>query len=235
MADYIVVHSVKVATEFVPQTFGRLTTIGPKFRLPIGKQGLHRFFQVCQCECGDIIITVRRKTSTPAKSCGCAHREELIKRNTIHGRYKSDEYVTWKAMKSRCYSRTRKQYRDYGGRGIRVCDRWLEPNGQGFLNFLEDMGPMPQGARYTIERDRVNENYCPENCRWATYTEQARNRRSNINLAHNNKTQCLKDWAKDIGISESTLRSRIRLGWSVEKSLTTPIRCAKRTSLPPIF
>jgi hypothetical protein len=224
MAKYIVVHSVKVATEFVPETFGRLTTIGPKFMLPNTK-GKDISYQVCLCRCGSVkAIAVASLRTQKTNSCGCIHRESASKRFATHGLSKHAGYRTWRSMQDRCYNPVVPQYRDWGGRGIRVCDRWLEPNGQGFLNFLKDMGPMPQGARYTIERDRVNENYCPENCRWATYTEQARNKRSNHLLTHNGKTQCVAAWTEELGYSQDVIRSRLRRGWSIEKTLTTPAK-----------
>jgi len=232
MADYIVVHSVKVATEFVPQTFGRLTTIGPIFWLPVGSTKKHRKYQVCQCVCGNIVsLSVADLVTSRTQSCGCLHKERLRQRLTKHGRSHTREHVAWTCLIQRCYNPNDCGYANYGGRGIRVCDRWREPNGQGFLNFLSDMGAKPF-KNLTVERKLVNGNYCPENCCWATNTEQARNRRSNLNLTHDGKTQCLTAWAEELGMTRSTLKSRLQRGWSIEEVLTAPVRKPKQSPKP---
>jgi hypothetical protein len=227
MAEFIVVHSVKVATEFVPKTFGRLTTIGPKFRLPSGNKGKHKFYQVCCCRCGSLTVTaVADLQSEHTQSCGCLHKEASVvlgKARTVHGMTRSPEHISYQNMKDRCMNHNYPAYSNYGGRGIRVCDRWLEPNGQGFMNFFSDMGRKPH-PQHTIERRLVNGNYCPENCCWATKTEQARNRRNNHLLTFNGKTQCVAEWAQELGYPSSHIYERLRHGWSVEKALTTPVK-----------
>jgi hypothetical protein len=220
MYGYIVVHGIRIAKSFESETFGRLTTIGPKFMLPVGNKGEHKAKQVCRCECGNLlVVTTGNLHSSTATSCGCIRHEKLVQRNTTHRKSKSAEYRVWSSIQQRCYNPKMTQYCDWGGRGIRVCDRWLEPNGRGFLNFLEDMGPKPRGRRYSIERRRGDENYCPENCHWATSTEQNRNRRNNRLLIFNGKTQCLAAWAEELGMSQSTLGRRIRQGWTIEQVL----------------
>ena len=224
MAKYIVVHSVKVATEFVPQTFGRLTTIGPVFLLTRGNQLTRKSrdrCQVCSCTCGEIsvILVGNLKNKTKGtRSCGCLCREA----NTKHGQSNSPLCKVWRAMLRRCSDANQKTYVDYGGRGIRVCDRWRDPE-NGFLNFLSDMGERPS-QKHTIERENVDGDYCPENCRWATPGEQARNKRNNLLLTFNDKTQCLAAWAEFTGIDRMTLKSRLLRGWSHEATLTTPVR-----------
>ena len=124
-------------------------------------------------------------------------------------------------MVARCYNPKVVKYHCYGGRGIKVCDRWMEPNGQGFLNFLADMGPKPR-AGYSIEREDVNGDYCPENCIWATTDVQARNRRNTIYLTALGKTQPMVTWIEETGINRGTLRDRLKNGWSHHDALTTP-------------
>ena len=223
MSNYIVVHSVKIATDFVPETFGRLTTIGPKFRLPVGKQGRYVTRQVCHCICGNTIIADRNhlKTGTTA-SCGCLQKELATQASTIHGMHRSAEYRTWQGIKNRCTNSNEKTYPDYGGRGIRVCDRWLDPE-NGFVCFLVDIGHRPS-KKHSIDRIDNDGHYCPENCCWATTTEQSRNRRSNVNITFDGKTQCIAAWADELGIKKVTLTQRIHKGWPVEKALTTPAR-----------
>jgi hypothetical protein len=223
MAKFIVVHSVKVATEFVPETFGRLTTIGPKFMLP-DTAGRHYARQVCHCICGNTIVADRNHLKTGnTNSCSCLHKERTRQVNTKHGGvsgHNTTEYTSYRSMKHRCTNHNHPDFCSWGGRGIRVCDRWLEPNGQGFLNFLADMGHRPS-KKHSIDRIDNDGHYCPENCCWATNTEQNRNRRSNVNLTFEGKTQCIAAWAEELGIRKATLTGRIYKGWSVEKALTT--------------
>ena len=230
MAKFIVVHSVKVATDFTPETFGRLTTIGPKFRLPVGKRGMRKSFQVSQCQCGNVIMTEHSSLRTAnSKSCGCLRVDHAIrngKNSKVHGMLQAPEYSPWQSMIQRCVNANNIGYANYGGRGIRVCDRWRKPDGQGFLNFLNDMGPRPS-SRHTIERNHMNLDYCPENCRWATYKEQARNKRNNTTVTYNGKSQCIAAWTEELGLKRTTISARLKSGWSVEKALTTPLRHKK--------
>ena len=116
------------------------------------------------------------------KSCGCYKIERTKELKTLHGdshRIGKDikrEYIAWKAIKQRCYNPNTKFYYLYGGRGITVCDRWLEPEGRGYINFLNDMGRKPS-SQHSIDRINVDGNYEPSNCRWATPKEQRNNQR----------------------------------------------------------
>jgi hypothetical protein len=118
----------------------------------------------------------------------------------------SPEYSVWRGMTSRCRNPKSTGYHNYGGRGIKVCERW-----QLFDNFLADMGEKPEGM--TLERIDSNGDYEPGNCRWATYAEQARNKHNNINITINKTSKCLTDWAAFAGISVETVISRLRVGW----------------------
>ena len=109
----------------------------------------------------------------------------------------------------------------YGGRGIKVCDRW-----QDFENFAADMGPRPEGC--SIERIDNDGGYNPENCRWATRKEQNRNTRRNKLMTMGGVTRCLSEWAEVVNIHETVLRQRLFMGWTDEKALTTPVRVLKR-------
>jgi hypothetical protein len=122
-------------------------------------------------------------------------------------------------MKQRCYCPNNPSYKKYGGRGITVCQEWVDS----FENFLEDMGNKPS-ATYTIDRIDVDDDYYPENCRWASKKEQVRNRTNTVCLTYQGVTKPLAHWAEQLNISEKCLRSRIVLGWSDEKILTTPAR-----------
>jgi hypothetical protein len=221
MAKFIVVHSVKVATEFVPETFGRLTTIGPRFMIRL-RSGATDARQVCQCACGNFVVSrVAALYQGRILSCTCLRRETTERNSFRHGATNSKEYNIWAQMLSRCNNTNCKFYKDYGGRGIRVCARWQEPNGQGFINFFSDMGTKPVAC--SIDRTDNDGDYCPENCRWATSKEQTRNRRGNRKITFEGKTQCVVDWAKDLGINEWTLRARLRLGWPIERAFTEAV------------
>jgi hypothetical protein len=141
--------------------------------------------------------------------------------NTKHGfsprnAPKSPEYHSWLCMIQRCTNPKQRSYQNYGGRGIKVCERWGK-----FENFLADMGLRPT-PEHSIERKDVNGNYEPNNCRWATKKEQARNARSNRLLTIGGRTQCLNAWAEELGKERSVIKQRLKLGWSEVDAVFTP-------------
>jgi len=127
-------------------------------------------------------------------------------------------YMTWTSMVQRCKNAGNSAWRDYGGRGIQVCERWLD-----FETFVEDMGPRPSDE-YTIDRKDFNGNYEPDNCRWATATEQARNRSTSRFLTFRGETKPILEWVKYTGIPYRTIIARIDLlGWDIEQALTVSV------------
>lgn len=149
----------------------------------IGSVGIGHAKWLCSCDCGGTHeatgTTLRSGKCVTCKDC---RKEHQAKRKTIHGCSYSDTfkgtpaYRSWIAMKARCYNPDSSSFKNYGARGIKVCDRWLEPDGKGFLNFLEDVGERPDGM--TLDRIDSNEMYKPGNCKWSTYKEQAANKRN---------------------------------------------------------
>lgn len=180
-----------------------------EFMLKIDKDFSFAFCKLC----GNV-VKKRRTNIKRMRSCGCInknpHRKETRK---------------WTLMKYRCNSPNSSDYKNYGARGIRVCERW-----QSFENFFADMGPIPfKGA--SIERIDVNGDYCPENCKWITMAEQSQNRTITKFVTVNGGKLCLAEAARIYKINASTIRERLKRGWSEILAVTTPIypACKKTT------
>ena len=180
-----------------------------------GSSGRSHRRVLCLCDCGKTLevdfLSVRYGAG---KSCGCLKG----KGNYKHGKSKTHVYEVWSGMIKRCNNPNDPEYKNYGGRSIKVCDQWRDS----FKNFFDDMGEPP--PKMTLERKDVNGNYCLGNCKWATRKEQARNRRTNVCVVFNGKKLCLADWAEELGLPEKALQTRVRRGWTIERALTQPIR-----------
>lgn len=153
-----------------------------------------RKYFVCRCDCGTIRnVDAGNLTSGASKSCGCWRRENSSRMHYRHGHRRNGQsrtYTSWMHMVARCTKPQTRFYEYYGGRGIKVCDRWRES----FENFLVDMGECPKGL--TIDRIDTNGNYEPGNCRWITMQEQNSNRRSTIKMPLNGRRVSMKEFAK---------------------------------------
>ena len=152
-------------------------------------------------------------------SCGCAKTNRIKALKYSHGMAATPEYEIWQGMLKRCRNPKSAAYKNYGGRGIQVCERWQKS----FQNFLDDMGLRP-AKHLTIERIDNDKNYEPDNCRWATRTEQCQNKRNNRLITYNNQTLCLSAWARILGQSRGMLKDRLRRGWTIKETLETPSR-----------
>jgi hypothetical protein len=126
-------------------------------------------------------------------------------------------YNTWRSMMRRCTTPSATGYESYGGRGIKVCERWTK-----FESFLADMGTRPDNR--TLDRIKVDENYEPSNCRWATKEEQSNNRRNNRAIEFEGRVQTLSMWAKELRLSKQLIRDRLESGLSADEALTKPVR-----------
>lgn len=202
----------------IGQKFGRWTVVA---RANNDKGGRARW--ICKCNCGNIkTVDGYSLRCGGSKSCGCLLRQIASEISVTHGharlRNVSKIYRTWQGVLKRCTNPNDTHYKYYGRRGITVCERWRK-----FENFLKDMGECPDG--HSIDRIDNDGNYCKENCRWATKTEQMRNMSTNHLITFRNKTQCLIAWSKELNINRMTLYNRVtRLKWPIEKALTTPVR-----------
>lgn len=199
--------------------FGRLTVVE---RRGSSKQGEPLWY--CVCDCGNTnIVRAQSLKKGHTKSCGCLSAEMVACRHITHGKKGTRLYDVWKNMKKRCFNANSPNYKDYGGRGITVCEEWKD-DFKSFYDWAMDNGYDESALRgkFTIDRIDVNGNYEPSNCRWATAEEQNNNKRINRMLTYAGKTQTLEQWARETGINRQTIRNRIdKFHWSVEKALTT--------------
>jgi hypothetical protein len=193
--------------------FGRLTVIEL-----VGVSPHRKALWRCKCDCGNFsIVVISNLLNGTTKSCGCMNRDQIIGRSYKHGLSDSHEYSVYLGMLSRCYNKNNTEYKNYGGRGIKVCDRWRES----FLNFFGDMGECPN--RYTIDRINNDGDYEPENCRWIDTLRQANNKRTNRYLTYKGEAHTVADWARILGVGYWLLSDRLnKLGWSVEEALSAP-------------
>ena len=191
--------------------FGRLTAIRQNGH-DINPSRKHIKWD-CLCECGNTVNARLNALRTGGlKSCGCLKKETLP--NVTHRMSHTPEYKTWARIKARCTKSTHQDFYLYGGRGIKMCEKWANS----FEDFYEDMGPRPSGM--SIDRIDVNGDYCKENCRWANNQTQSRNKRNNHFIELHGVSMCLTDWAKHLGICRATLIQRLR-EWPLERALTT--------------
>lgn len=154
----------------------------------------------CKCDCGDIRdYYYHAVKSGKTSSCGCYQREATSERSKTHGMKGTKTYATWMCMRSRCGNENDQDFYNYGARGIKVCERWQKS----FENFLEDMGERPEG--FTLDRINSNGDYEPNNCRWATLKEQARNKSTNRRVTYGGQTKTFTEWVELFGEKYSTL------------------------------
>lgn len=181
---------------------------------------------LCQCACGQQkIIRSNDLTSKNVKSCGCIQREHITNLNYRHGKSNRREYQVWAAMKDRCLNKNNTRYGLYGGRGIGVDTEWVES----FEVFFQDMGECPAG--YSLDRIDNNKGYSKENCRWATRSEQQRNRRDNARETYRGETKTIAEWAEETGMPRWRIDYGIQHGWGLEDILQKDFRKHFRTKI----
>lgn len=190
-------------------------------RVENAKNGVTRW--KCLCDCGNYtIVRGGNLKKGLVKSCGCLNYSS---KNKTHGMSKSSLYNIWNGMKFRCYNNNSESYKYYGARGIGVCDEWKD-NPENFMNWSIENG-YEEGL--TIDRIDVNKDYSPDNCRWISKGEQAKNRRMNYSIEYNGETKTLQEWCNELNLNYKRVHNRmVKLGWSFEKAIKTPVNKNKR-------
>jgi len=171
----------------------------------------------CRCQCGsERAVFQGSLVLHTSRSCGCLRREVSGSRTRTHGRSGTKIYMVWSDMLKRCNNPGHPSYKHYGGRGISVCERWRD-----IENFVSDMGD-PEEKR---ELDRIDNDgpYSPDNCRWATRSEQANNSRRNKWVSYQGETLTVTQWAERLNIEFHVLRWRLKHNWPIERALTEPL------------
>lgn len=220
------VKSIPVGT-----VFARLTVIGPA-PMRQRKNGQNISCSECRCECNSVVIVCNHELKRKGiRSCGCLRSETVRDRQLTHGASRREgknnaEYVAWRSMLTRVTNSQAINFDDYGGRGITVCDRWLNS----FESFLEDMGPKPSKA-HSLDRINNNGNYEPGNCRWATQVEQNNNTRRNRYVTVSGVSKTVSEWAMVTGMPHAVITARLNNGWSDELAVLTPVQ--RRTRKEP--
>ena len=193
--------------------FGRLTVL--RLSHKDSRQECH---WLCKCECGnEKTVSGNKLRSGNTKSCGCMQKEFLDGRlRRKHGLTNSKLYATWENMKHRCGDPKNWMYPNYGGRGIKVCEDWLDSS-----NFIEWALSHGYKEGLSIERIDVNGNYEPSNCKWIELKEQYLNRTDSHLLTAFGKTQTISEWAKETGLNYNTIERRVnKYGWDAERAIT---------------
>ncbi len=197
----------------IGKKFGKLTVIdGPII-------GASQYKWACKCDCGNpdilnIFGCALRKGDT--QSCGCLQKENVARISTIHGMYKTRTYRIWRCMINRCEYKNDISYKNYGAKGIKICEMW-----HNFENFIQDMGICP--SNLTLDRIDNNNDYHKENCRWSTWKIQNRNKENIRLIEFNGKKQCITAWEEELGFKKTLITNRLANGWSIEKALTIPV------------
>lgn len=216
MPSYFDTTSPLAGQDITGLTSGRLTVIrfyGVKY-FSCGAKGS---YWLCKCNCGQETIKLGNKIKAGSTtSCGCYRDERARDAKIKHGKTKHHLFGRWSDMHKRCSNPNCAAWKHYGGRGIKVCERWNE-----FQNFLDDMEETFNPA-LTLDRKNNDEGYCKENCRWATNSEQVNNRRPIAPLTtFNGKSMTMVDWSRALGGTDTMVFNRFKNGWSLERALTT--------------
>ena len=201
--------------------FGRLVAV-----VPVGRNRWRNVLWRCKCDCGNLTV-VSSSDIKRTSSCGCIHSEITSERTKTHGESHTKLYKIWAAMKQRCRNPNNKRYADYGGRGIDLCDRWMD-----YPEFAEWARQNGYKAGVDIDRRDNGRGYSPENCRFVTRTQNCRNKRDNVFLEFRGDRKTIAEWAEVAMLPQKLIQGRKRRGWSDEETLALPPG-TRKSALPP--
>lgn len=202
--------------EWIGKKYGKLTVLEPV--MVEQSSGTHAWHWKCLCDCGnETVLRPRDLIVGKVKSCGCQKAIDTGNRRRVHGENKTRLHKIWVSMRMRCHNA---DVKNYGGRGISVCEEW-----ETYTAFRDWALSHGYSDNLTIERIDVNGNYCPENCTWIPFAEQASNRRNNLRIEINGEVKTLAEWCRIYNMPYQTVQGRYRdLGWNIVTALTTPIK-----------
>lgn len=209
------------AEDIVGKKFGNIIVLE---ELPYKNPDVHVRRFLCKCDCCGKLMKIQTTTRVKKQqSCGCLRNKKAKEYHTTHGLSNTKIWGRYKHMVERCYKKYHKSYKDYGGRGITVCNEWLGENG--FINFYNwaiENGYDENKPTYYQTLERINNDlgYSPTNCRFASLKEQALNRRNTIKITYMGETKTVSEWSEIIGVKESTIRNRLYKNMDIERVLT---------------
>jgi len=204
----------------IGKRFDKVEVIGAPFYVRILTGAKKRFQHVvCRCDCGHVFTaSVQNLKRQHYKSCGCEKRNNIGNAVRKHGLTGTKLYSIWAGIKRRCFNEHENSYKDYGARGISVCEEWRD-NPAAFVLWA-----MTNGYQDGLEIDRINNdgNYDPINCRFVSKKQNTRNRRTTRHLTAMGRTQSMSAWCEELGVKSHFIATRLRRGWSEEEAIVTP-------------
>lgn len=205
------------------QRFGKLVAIKC-----VGQDKHKNALWMCKCDCGRTkTVASRSLVGGSTKSCGCLETGKFINSigKQMHGCSGDRLYRVWGGMRNRCYDKNRREYPNYGGRGIRVCDEWLH-DFAAFRDWAYANGydPSLPGSECSIDRIDVDGDYCPSNCRWVPMSVQSFNKQNTVSVVYKGEALTLVEASRLFGVIPGTISARIKRGWSAERAIETPAR-----------
>ena len=214
MAKAIVSKRANNFKDRIGHNYGRLTVVGgPTLRN-------RKTYWQCKCECGNTsMVSAANLSSGSSKSCGCLQRELLAARTKTHNGTHDSLYAVWAMMKQRCLNTNATGFRNYGGRGITICDEWHD-----YASFRDWAIPHGYDPRLQLDRIDNESGYCPGNCRWVHPLVNANNRRNNVVIEHGGESLTAAQWSRRLGGNKTLVSTRLKAGWSETRAVTEPVR-----------